>query len=96
MTLLLFGAATLASWNSVQTLPRAYYSLLLIFASSTLGIFMSIDTLAFFLFWELNLVPLHFLISLWGVGPHRRYAAVKYTLFMLVGGIPLLLSFALA
>lgn len=94
LTLLLFAAATLASWNSVQTLPRAYYSLLLIFAASTLGIFMSIDTLAFFLFWELNLVPLHFLISLWGVGPHRRYAATKYTLFMLVGGIPLLLAFA--
>lgn len=94
LTLLLFAAATLASWNSIQTLPRAYYSLLLLFASATLGVFMAIDTLAFFLFWELTLVPLHFLISLWGVGPHRRYAATKYTLFMLAGGIPLLLSFA--
>jgi NADH-quinone oxidoreductase subunit M len=55
---------------------------------------MSIDTLAFFLFWELTLVPLYFLISLWGIGPHRRYAATKYTLFMLAGGIPLLLTFA--
>jgi NADH-quinone oxidoreductase subunit M len=94
LTLLLFAAATLASWNSVQSLRRAYYSLLLLFASATLGVFMSIDTLAFFLFWELTLVPLYFLISLWGIGPHRRYAATKYTLFMLAGGIPLLLTFA--
>ncbi len=94
LTLLLFAAATLASWNSVQSMPRAYYSLLLLFATATLGVFMAIDTLAFFLFWELTLVPLYFLISLWGVGPHRRYAATKYTLFMLAGGIPLLLSFA--
>jgi NADH-quinone oxidoreductase subunit M len=94
LTLLLFAAATLASWNSVQVMPRTYYSLLLLFATATLGVFMAIDTLAFFLFWELTLVPLYFLISLWGVGPHRRYAATKYTLFMLAGGIPLLLSFA--
>jgi len=94
LTLLLFTAATLASWTSVRSLPRAYYSLLLLFASATLGVFMSIDTLAFFLFWELTLVPLYFLISLWGIGPHRRYAATKYTLFMLAGGIPLLLTFA--
>jgi NADH-quinone oxidoreductase subunit M len=94
LTLLLFSGVTLASWNSVQTLPRAYYSLLLLFASATLGVFLSIDVLAFFLFWELTLVPLYFLISLWGIGPHRRYAATKYTLFMLAGGIPLLLAFS--
>lgn len=49
----------------------------------------------FFLFWELTLIPLYFLISLWGIGPDRRYAAVKYTLFMLVGGVPLLFAFLL-
>jgi NADH-quinone oxidoreductase subunit M len=93
LTIMLFIAVTLASWNRIQHMPRIYFSLLLLFATATLGVFMSIDTLAFFLFWELTLAPLYFLISLWGIGPHRRYAATKYTLFMLAGGIPLLLAF---
>jgi NADH-quinone oxidoreductase subunit M len=75
-------------------MQRVYFNLLLLFATATLGVFISIDVLAFFLFWELTLAPLYFLISLWGIGPHRRYAATKYTLFMLAGGIPLLLAIA--
>ena len=63
--------------------------------SVTLGVFCALDTVLFFLFWELTLIPLYFLISLWGIGPDRRYAAVKYTLFMLVGGVPLLFAFLL-
>jgi NADH-quinone oxidoreductase subunit M len=94
LTMLLFIGVTLASWTSVQSMPRVYYTLLLLFASATVGVFISIDTLAFFLFWELTLIPLYFLISLWGIGPHRRYAATKYTLFMLAGGIPFLLAIA--
>jgi NADH-quinone oxidoreductase subunit M len=49
----------------------------------------------FFLFWELTLAPIYFLISLWGIGPERRFAATKYVLFMLVGGIPLLFAMIL-
>ncbi|MCU7806513.1 MAG: NADH-quinone oxidoreductase subunit M [Candidatus Thiodiazotropha sp. (ex Semelilucina semeliformis)] len=94
LTLLLFIGVILASWTSIQSMPRVYYTLLMLFTSATLGVFMTIDALAFFLFWELTLIPLYFLISLWGIGPHRRYAATKYTLFMLAGGIPLLLAIA--
>jgi NADH-quinone oxidoreductase subunit M len=94
LTIVLFIAVTLASWTQIQHMQRVYFNLLLLFATATLGIFMSIDVLAFFLFWELTLAPLYFLISLWGIGPHRRYAATKYTLFMLAGGIPLLLAIA--
>ena len=94
-TVLLFTGVILASWTSVRTLPRLYYSLLLLLESATLGIFCAMDTLLFFLFWELTLIPLYFLISLWGVGPNRRYAAVKYTMLMLVGGVPLLFGFLL-
>ena len=95
LTVLLFIAVILSSWTSVRTLPRLYYTLLLILESATLGIFCALDTILFFLFWELTLVPIFFLISLWGVGPHRRYAAVKYTLMMLGGGVPLLFGFLL-
>jgi NADH-quinone oxidoreductase subunit M len=95
LTVLLFIAVILASWTSVRSLPRLYYTLLLILESATLGIFCALDTILFFLFWELTLVPIFFLISLWGIGPHRRYAAVKYTLMMLTGGVPLLFGFLL-
>ncbi|HRH80969.1 MAG TPA: NADH-quinone oxidoreductase subunit M [Thiobacillaceae bacterium] len=94
-TVLLFIGVILASWNSVTPMPRLYYSLLLLMETMTLGVFCALDTVLFFLFWELSLVPLYFLVSLWGVGANRRYAAVKYTLVMLAGGVPLLFGFIL-
>ncbi|VAW75330.1 NADH-ubiquinone oxidoreductase chain M [hydrothermal vent metagenome] len=90
---LLFCAIILLSWNNTRHLTRLYYSLILLLQASTLGIFSALDTILFFFYWELTLIPIYFLISLWGIGPHRRYAAVKYTLFMLAGGIPLLFGF---
>jgi len=90
---LLFSGVILASWNSVHTLPRLYYSLLLLLQTATLGIFCALDTILFFLFWEFTLIPLYFLVSLWGIGPNRRHAAVKYTMVMLAGGVPLLFGF---
>jgi NADH-quinone oxidoreductase subunit M len=94
-TVVLFIGVILSSWNSVHSMPRLYYMLLLLLESTTLGVFCALDTILFFLFWELTLIPLYFLISLWGIGPNRRHAAVKYTMFMLAGGIPLLIAFVL-
>lgn len=91
--ILLFIGVILASWNSVHTLPRLYYSLLMLLETATLGVFCALDSVLFFLFWEFTLVPLYFLISLWGVGANRRHAAMKYTLVMLAGGVPLLFGF---
>lgn len=95
MTALLFIAVIISSWTSMNAMPRLYYSLLLVLLSAILGIFSALDTMLFFLFWELTLIPIYFLVSLWGVGPNRRYAAVKYTLFMLAGGVPLIFGFIL-
>lgn len=95
LTALLFAGVILGTWHSVQQSPRLFYSLILLLATATLGIFMALDLILFFLFWELTLLPLLFLISLWGVGPNRRYAAMKYTLLMLTGGVPVLLAFVL-
>lgn len=92
-TALLFVGVVIASWNSVHQLRQLYYSLILLLASATLGIFCALDVVLFFLFWELSLVPFYFLVSLWGIGPNRRYAATKYTLVMLAGGVPLLFGF---
>lgn len=94
-TALLFLGVTIASWTRTHTLPRLYHSLLLLQAGATLGVFSATDTILFFLFWELSLVPFYFLVSLWGVGPQRVYAATKYTLIMFAGGVPLLFGFLL-
>ena len=95
LTTLLFLGVILASWTSARSMPRLYFSLLLLLLGATLGIFCALDTILFFLFWELTLAPLYFLVSLWGIGPNRRYAAVQYTLFMLAGGLPLLFGLLL-
>lgn len=95
LTAVLFCGVIAASWTGVRNMPRLYFSLLLLLLSATLGIFCALDLVLFFLFWEMTLIPAYFLISLWGPGPHRRYAAIKYTLFMLGSGIPLLFAFLL-
>lgn len=93
LSVLLFVGVILASWTSVGKMPRLYYSQLLLLQCATLGIFCALDMVLFFFFWELTLIPIYFLVSLWGIGPNRRFAATKYTLFMLVGGVPLLFAF---
>ncbi|MBF0190448.1 MAG: NADH-quinone oxidoreductase subunit M [Magnetococcales bacterium] len=93
---LLFLATLVASWNLAnRVMPRFYFALLLLFEGLTLGIFCALDTILFFFFWELTLIPIYFLVALWGVGPNRRHAAVKYTLFMLAGGAALLFGLLL-
>ena len=93
LTGLLFTGVIISSWTGVHVLPRLYYTFLLLLLCAILGVFIALDTILFLFFWEVTLVPIYFLVSLWGIGPNRRYAAVKYTLFMLVGGVPLLFGF---
>lgn len=95
MSALLTLMAIIASWNSIQHLEPFHYALLLALEGITIGVFTALDTVLFFLFWELTLPPIFFLIGLWGVGPNRRMAAVKYTLFMLFGGTSLLIAFVI-
>ncbi|MEN8169906.1 MAG: NADH-quinone oxidoreductase subunit M [Pseudomonadota bacterium] len=95
LTTLLFLGVVVVSWNSIRSMPQLYYILLLLLETATLGIFTSLDTIVFFLFWEMSLIPSYFLISLWGIGPNRRFAATKYTMHMLIGGVPLLFGFVL-
>jgi len=95
LTNILFLGVILASWNNIRVMPKLFYSLIILLQTATLGIFISLNTILFFLFWELTLLPIYFLINYWGIGPHRRYAAVKYTLVMITGGIPLLFGFIL-
>jgi len=95
MSALLTLMAMIAAWNSVQQLTRFHFALLLALEGITIGVFLALDLALFFLFWELTLPAIFFLIGLWGIGSGRRSAAIKYTLFMLFGGVPLLFAIIL-
>ncbi|TPQ27345.1 NuoM family protein [Methylomonas koyamae] len=94
MTALLTLMALLAGWNAAARLHRFQLALVLILESATIGVFVALDMALFFLFWELTLPPIFFLAGLWGIGAERRQAALKYTLYMLFGGVPLLFAIA--
>jgi NADH-quinone oxidoreductase subunit M len=77
--------AVLAS-SSITTRPKLYYSLVMLLTMSLLGVFLSLDLLQFFVFYELELIPMYFLIAVWG-GPNRSYAAMKFLLYTFLGGV---------
>jgi NADH-quinone oxidoreductase subunit M len=91
-TALLFLGALAAAWRT-EAAPRLHLGLLLCLETATLGVFCALDSVLFFLFWELALVPLYGLLGGWGVVRERRSAAARYFLIMLAGGVPLLFGF---
>lgn len=94
-TTLLFLASLVVSGRRLIS-PGLHYACVLLLECATLGIFTALDTLLFFFFWELTLLPLYALVALWGLGGSSlsgRIAATRYFLIMLAGGIPLLLAF---
>lgn len=95
MSALLTLVAIIASWNLVKNLTRFHFALLLALEGGTMGVFVAMDLMLFFLFWELILPPIFFLIGLWGAGPQRRGAAMKYMLYMLFSGALLLFAFVM-
>jgi len=80
------------STNEAINRPRFYYSLLLLLTSGVYGAFLAQDLLLFFLFYELELIPLYFLIAIWG-GARRGYAATKFLIYTAVSGILILAAF---
>src|SRR5271154_2041619 len=91
LTTALGAAAILSSWSAVQTRQREYYILLLLLQAGMLGVFMSLDFVLFYVFWEVMLVPMYFLIGVWG-GDRRLYAAIKFFLYTLAGSVLMLLA----
>jgi NADH-quinone oxidoreductase subunit M len=91
LTSLLMLTAIAASWESIRERVRAYYALLLVLQTGLLGLFASLDIVLFYVFFEFTLVPLFFLIGLWG-GRERRRAAVTFFLYTLAGGLLTLLG----
>ena len=81
--------SVLASQHIGKSRPRLYYSMLMLLSLSILGVFVSLDLLQFFILYELELVPMYFLIAIWG-GPNRDYAAMKFLLYTFFGGVLML------
>jgi NADH-quinone oxidoreductase subunit M len=83
LTSFLFLVAALVSWR-IEMKPREYFAWMLILETSLLGVFSALDFVLFFLFWEIELIPMYFLISIWGTG-RKLYSAWKYVLYTLFG-----------
>lgn len=95
LTTFLTVLIVLYSWDSVTQNLKSYYMSILALEATIIGIFVSIDLILFFVFWELMLIPSYFLIKLWGVGQDKEYAALKYVLYTLLGSVFMLVGFAL-
>ena len=91
LTTLMGFIAILSSWNAITERVKEYYIFLLVLQTGMLGAFMSLDFLLFFLFWEVMLVPMYFLIGIWG-SANRLYSAIKFFLYTLVGSVVMLLG----
>jgi NADH-quinone oxidoreductase subunit M len=91
LTTLLGVVATLCSWKEIKDRVRQYYVFLLLLQAGMLGVFCSLDMFLFYLFWEVMLVPMYFLIGIWG-SENRLYAAIKFFLYTLVGSVVMLLG----
>ena len=81
----------LCSWNAIRMRVKEYYIFLLMLQTGMIGAFVALDFLLFFLFWEVMLVPMYFLIGIWG-SDNRLYSAIKFFLFTLVGSVIMLLG----
>ncbi len=90
LTSFLSVLAMAASWNITRHV-KAYCMLFLLLETGMLGVFMALDFFLFYVFWEVMLLPMYFLIGVWG-GPRREYAAIKFFLFTLVGSVLMLVA----
>ena len=91
LTVLLGAISILSAWNAIQPRKKEFYILFLILQTGMLGVFMSLDFFLFYVFWEITLVPMYFLIGVWG-SDRRLYAAIKFFLYTLAGSVLMLLA----
>jgi NADH-quinone oxidoreductase subunit M len=89
LTTFIMPIAVLSSWHAVEKRPTAFYAFLLLLEAAMIGVFVSLDLLVFYLFFEASLVPMFFLIGIWG-GQNRIYAAVKFFIFTALGSLLML------
>jgi NADH-quinone oxidoreductase subunit M len=91
LTTVLMLPSVLVSWTAIQDRVNEFYAWLLLLQSAIMGVFLSFDIIVFYAFFELSLVPLFFLIGIWG-GPQKRHAARKFFVYTLVGSLVTMLG----
>jgi NADH-quinone oxidoreductase subunit M len=90
LTSLLMVVSILVSWN-ITLKPKVFFALLLLLGTGMIGVFVSLDFILFYIFWELVLLPMYFLISIWG-SSNRMYAATKFFIYTLFGSVLMLVG----
>src|SRR5436190_8328784 len=91
LTTLIGFISILCSWTAIQERLKEYYAFFLVLQTGMLGVFMTLDFLLFFVFWETVLVPMYFIIAIWG-GQRRIYASIKFVIYTLIGSVLMLLG----
>ncbi len=91
LTTLLGPVVVLASWTYIHERQKGYYALMLLLQTGVLGVFLSFDLFLFYVFFEITLIPMYFVIGIWG-GEERIYAALKFVLYTLVGSLLMLVG----
>ena len=86
LTAFLIPLCVLGSWTGIKENVKAFMLLILLVEGAVAGVFTALDTFLFFLFWEITMIPMYFMIALWG-GPNRIQAAVKFLLFSVAGSL---------
>ncbi|MCH8296281.1 NADH-quinone oxidoreductase subunit M [Candidatus Poribacteria bacterium] len=91
LTALLGPICVLASWRNIEKGIKAYFALFLLLETGMIGFFCALDLFLFYVFFELTLLPMYFLIGIWG-GPRREYAAIKFFLYTFFGSVLMLIA----
>jgi NADH-quinone oxidoreductase subunit M len=90
LSTLIFFVATFSAWT-IKKSPKGFFAMYLLLNAATMGVFLSLDFFLFFVFWEVMLLPMYFLIGIWG-GPRKEYAAIKFFIYTMLGGIFMLIT----
>jgi NADH-quinone oxidoreductase subunit M len=91
LTTFIMVLSVLGSWTSIRTRTHSYYALLLILTTGMLGVFVALDLFLFYVMWEVMLIPMYFIIGIWG-GENRIYASLKFFIYTMVGSLLMLVA----
>ena len=91
LTTVMMPLSVLASWSSITRRERAFYALMLTLLTGLIGVFIALDLFAFYVFFEVMLIPMYFIIGIWG-GANRLYAAIKFFIYTMAGSLLMLVA----
>jgi len=91
LTTLIMPIAILSSWEGIRDREKMYYIMIMLLEFGIIGVFASLDTFLFYVFWEVVLIPMYFLIGIWG-GKERIYASMKFFLYTMAGSLLMLVA----